>query len=62
VTLRRLPRPTPRSTPLQRALEHFGEALRVAKTDRRTFAAFLEIAIERIARESLRLLDRERRP
>ncbi len=62
MSIRRLPRPTPRSTPLQLALEHFGEALRVAKTDRRTFAAFLSIAIDRVAAESARLLDRERRP
>lgn len=62
MTLRRLPRPNPATTPLQRALEHFGEALRIAKTDRRTFAAFVSIVIDRVAAESARLLDRERRP
>lgn len=60
MTLRRLPRPTPPSTPLQVATWHLGEAFRHARADRRTFSTFLEIAIERLARESLRLLDRER--
>ena len=60
--MRRLPRPNPATTPIQRATWHLGEAFRAAQSDRRTFTTFLEIAIERIARESLRLLDRERRP
>jgi hypothetical protein len=61
VTLRRLPRPTPASTPIQQACWHLGEAFRAARTDRRTFEAFVSIIIERTARESLRLLEHDRR-
>jgi hypothetical protein len=60
--MRRLPRPTPRATPLQRALGHFAEALRVASTDERTKTAFVEVAIARLAAEAARNLEKERRP
>lgn len=61
--MRRLPRPAPSgSSPIQGACWHLGEAFRLAQTDRRTFETFVSIAIERLARESLRLLERERRP
>jgi len=56
----RLPRPTPRTTPLQRACWHLGESVRAARSDRRTLEAFVSIAIEAIAAESLRLLAKER--
>lgn len=59
--MRRLPQPNP-ATALQRALVLFGEALQTAKTDRRTFAAFVSIVIDRVATESASLLERERRP
>jgi hypothetical protein len=57
--MRRLPFPAPR-TPLQQATAHFAEALRTAKTDRRTFETFLAIAIDRLAAEAAQRLDRER--
>jgi hypothetical protein len=59
---RRLPRPTPALTPLQRALGLFAEALAQAKVDPATFRAFLGIAEARLAAEEAALLDREQRP
>ena len=47
-------------TALQAACWHLGAAFEAASVDLRTFSTFLEIAITRLARESLRLLDRER--
>ena len=60
--MRRLPRPRPAATPLQKALGHFSEALREAQADPRTFAAFVAISIDRIAAEAAKLLEQERRP
>ena len=57
--MRRLPRPATAQTPLQRACWHLGEAFAAARADRRTFAAFCDIAVERLAKESLRLLNDE---
>jgi len=47
--------------PLQRATVLLGDALRVARADRRTFDALLHVAITRPSAEAARRLDRERR-
>lgn len=60
--LRRLPRPSPSQTPIQRACTHLGEAFHAAREDDRALAAFVEITIFRIAAEAARLIDREPRP
>lgn len=61
--LRQLPRPAPAQTPLQSlALSHLGEAIRASHSDRRTFETFVSVAIDRLAAEAARLLERERRP
>jgi hypothetical protein len=62
VTLRRLPRPEPASTPLQQALELVSHAVAIAKHDRRTWTVFLDCAVEIIAREVASGVDREPRP
>jgi len=61
VSLRHLPRPVPRATPLQRPCWHLGEAVRAARSDRRTLEAFVSIASEAIAAEAVRLLGKARR-
>jgi hypothetical protein len=48
---RRLPRPTPTLTPLQRSCCHLGEAIRVARMDARAWTTFLSIASIWIAHE-----------
>jgi hypothetical protein len=47
---------------LQQALGYFAEALRLAATDERTHAAFVEVAIARLATEAAKRLEQERRP
>lgn len=50
----------PPATPIQVASWHLAEAFRAAQADRATFESFCEIAIVRLAEESVRLLDRKR--
>jgi hypothetical protein len=57
--LRRLPRPGLAATPLQRACWHLGEAIRAAREDERADCSFVDILIQRTAKESARLRSRE---
>jgi len=63
MTLRRLPRPTPR-TALQTWSQAFGDLVHGARENlgAREYEVFLDVLATRIAREIAAMLDREPRP